>query len=247
MPNIARSLRSTVYGKNHAVNRQLKTVNSPGFTLVELIIVIAIISVLATVALVAINPIKRAAQARDSKRKSDVNAIANALVGYFHNKDEYPSEKRCDTSKGININGSFENGINIEWCDLPSQSYWQSYSAPYTGKSIVEQLVDEGFLKRLPTDPKNNSQFYYKYEPSAEYVSGGNNERYCSLVPCQRFWIGARMEAVDDPAKKYKIVFRCSNDQNLAAGIGCKEVEFLGDFHNGTEDVNSFDASFVIK
>ena len=50
-----------------------------GFTLIEILIVIGIIAILSSIVIIAVNPARQFAQARDTKRQSDVNAILNAV------------------------------------------------------------------------------------------------------------------------------------------------------------------------
>ncbi len=56
-----------------------KILKNKGFTLIELLVVIGIIAVLAAVVIIAINPARQFAQARDTQRWANVNAILNAV------------------------------------------------------------------------------------------------------------------------------------------------------------------------
>ena|SRR3989442_14616896 len=59
------------------LTKQIK--KQQGFTLIELLVVIGILAVLLAITLIAINPAKQFSQANDTKRRSDVNAILNAI------------------------------------------------------------------------------------------------------------------------------------------------------------------------
>lgn len=56
--------------------------NQKGFTLIELLVVIGILAVLLAITLIAINPQRQFAQANDTRRASDVNALLNAVSQY---------------------------------------------------------------------------------------------------------------------------------------------------------------------
>lgn len=63
-----------------------------GFTLIELLVVIGILAVLLAITLIAINPARQFSQANNTKRRSDVNAILNAVNTYMaDNKGAVPA------------------------------------------------------------------------------------------------------------------------------------------------------------
>ncbi len=50
--------------------------------MIELLVVIGVLAVLLTIVLIAINPARQFSQANDTKRRSDVNALLNAVHQY---------------------------------------------------------------------------------------------------------------------------------------------------------------------
>ena len=67
-----------------------------GFTLVELIVVIGILAALLAIVLVAINPGRQFAQANNTQRRSDVNAILNSV-------SQYAADNRGALPTGIDL------------------------------------------------------------------------------------------------------------------------------------------------
>ena len=61
--------------------------NKKGFTLIELLIVIAIIAILAIIVFAALDPVTRFADARNSRRFSDVNTVLTAVHEYIVDND----------------------------------------------------------------------------------------------------------------------------------------------------------------
>lgn len=102
-----------------------------GFTLIELLVVIAIIAILATVVFVALDPIKRFADARNSRRYSDVNGILTAIHEYI-----------------VDNNGALPAGLTTGQAatELGTCGTCDNLSTPLAK-----------YLKTIPLDPSNGT------------------------------------------------------------------------------------------
>jgi len=79
-----------------------KIKTSKAFTLIELLVVVGIITILFAIVLIAINPGRQLAQADDTKRRSDINAILNAVHQYAaDNKGQLPADIPSGTPEVI--------------------------------------------------------------------------------------------------------------------------------------------------
>lgn len=65
------------------------SINTRGFTFIEIMLVVAIIAVLASISSIGIQYVR--ISGRDSKRVSDINAIRSALNLYYSKYSQYPT------------------------------------------------------------------------------------------------------------------------------------------------------------
>ena len=139
------------------INMNLPKKHLAGFTLIELLIVIGILGVLMAIVLVALNPARQFAQANDTKRASDVNAILNAI-------HQYAAEKKGQLPAGISatdqeICGAAAGCANLCAVLVPT----------YIAQLPVDPLVNDG----IPVNPADCATTY----ATGYWVQTGANNR----------------------------------------------------------------------
>jgi prepilin-type N-terminal cleavage/methylation domain-containing protein len=106
----------------------LKKYKNQGFTIVELLIVIVVIGILATLVITTYNGVQ--SKARDTKRKTDINALQGQVEAYNTNAGYYPTL--------ANINSTSWRGTNMKGLDPsalqdPQGSAQTLVATPQTG------------------------------------------------------------------------------------------------------------------
>jgi len=144
-----------------------------GFTLIELLVVIAIIGTLSGMVLVAMTGVRE--KARDARRVSDIAQIRKALEMLYANKETY-----ITTSE---ICSDFSTGCLDCGCGGENAHGYGNWSLTYS--NLSRALVPE-YMAKIPTDPINNSTYYYNFEPNSggQGKCTGSSSKSCEFVLC---------------------------------------------------------------
>ncbi len=129
-----------------------------GFTLIELLVVIGILAVLLAIVLIAINPARQFAQANNTQRASDVNAILNAITQF-----------------GADNNGTLPTGITTTAQNIAD-----------TAADLCAQLVPT-YIAALPVDPTSGidpvTNCGAAYDTEYTVIQSASNNRVTVAAP----------------------------------------------------------------
>ncbi|KND51644.1 MAG: hypothetical protein ABA06_00085 [Parcubacteria bacterium C7867-001] len=140
------------------------TVRTRGFTLLEILLVVAAIAILAGIVIVAINPAQQLADTRDAQRRSDVDSLASAISQYVIKHGSFPSD--LPSSDGTCSGKS----------DVSAYGICAEDASCSTGFSLDAELVTEGFIAGIPSDPSEDNADYSGYSAFKD----GNRVTVCA-------------------------------------------------------------------
>lgn len=128
-----------------------------GFTLIELLIVIAILAILTTTVVLVLNPAQMLAEARDSQRMADLDAVRSAVSLYL----------ATATSPALGTGGPFAQGATATcWSLVGTCVAKDIYTVAGAGWVAVDLTGASGGspLSALPRDPSNNATYHYAFD-----------------------------------------------------------------------------------
>ena len=127
---------------------------SKGFTLVELLIVIGILAILTAAVIVVLNPAELLRQARDAQRFADLDSLRSAISLYLATA----SSPTLGTTAQCTVGTTFDEDGS---CTTAT-----STATNGTGWAAVNLEATSGGspISALPSDPVNNSAYFYAYD-----------------------------------------------------------------------------------
>jgi prepilin-type N-terminal cleavage/methylation domain-containing protein len=139
--------------------------NSRGFTLIEILVVIGILAVLLAITLIAITPAKQFSPANNTQRRSDVNAILNAVNQY-----------------------AADNKGNISALNIPQTPSAAIVIGNGQGQLDICSVLVPKYIAALPVDPLTNNGTPVdvctaSYDANYTIVQSANDQRITVSAP----------------------------------------------------------------
>ncbi|MEK7195596.1 MAG: type II secretion system protein [Patescibacteria group bacterium] len=151
-----------------------------GFTLIELLVVIAIIAILSTVVILTLNPAEVLRKARDAGRISDLNTVKSAISLYLANVSSPSLVSSTQTNAGFvcYLDAPSPSTTTCPWFPTipnPLVNSTATVAAAVAGRvdgsgwvPVNLTAISSGApISDFPTDPINNSNYFYSYTASS--------------------------------------------------------------------------------
>lgn len=113
-----------------------------GFTLIELLVVMSIIGILASIAIVSLE--RGRVQARDSKRKVDLTAVASAMDMYKTDNKAYATTKVGGAYVWCSVSTSCPAGLSTYLSPIPVDPASNTYQIKSDGDQYKAKVQSEG-------------------------------------------------------------------------------------------------------
>ncbi|MBW3568717.1 prepilin-type N-terminal cleavage/methylation domain-containing protein [Candidatus Parcubacteria bacterium] len=155
---------------------------SKGFTIVELLIVIVVIGILAAIVITTFVGVQK--RARDSERKSDLQAMASQIEVYFADNGKYPTLDNMNNVSPTDFRTKNLKGLKAEALADPSNAATQTLTATVPGASSTVRQYSYVVLPSLCDNTAGNECTSFTLEANLEndaspavnhIITGANN------------------------------------------------------------------------
>lgn len=151
-----------------------------GFTLIELLVIIAILGLLASIIVMGLS--RAQAQARDGKRKGEVDAIRKALAIYETEQGNYPeSSNWIKVEEDAENNGPFSQTLQDYLPEMPKDPLWgqeKEPGKPYSYQYTTGGTGGGGYKIHVEMETGEYASYESYSEGGGEIVYGGEEEGY---------------------------------------------------------------------
>jgi len=146
-----------------------------GFTLIELLVIIAILGLLASIIVMGLS--RAQAQARDGKRKGEVDALRKALAIYETEQGNYPeSSNWIRIEEDAENNGPFSQALQDYLPEMPKDPLWgqeKEPGKPYSYQYTTGDTGGEGYKVHVEMETGEYASYEPYSEGGGEIVYGG--------------------------------------------------------------------------